>query len=80
MLVSKAGHIGAPGWLSHDLVVRDFEPRVGLCADSLEPGVCFGFCVCFSLCPLPTHALSPPPLKNKFKKPLIITLIIRLIT
>ena len=39
---------GAPGWLSHsymsdfgsghDLTARDFEPRVGLCADSSEPG------------------------------------------
>ena len=40
--------LGAPGWLSrlsiwldfsssHDLVVRGFEPRVGLCADRAEP-------------------------------------------
>ena len=38
----------------HDLTVRGFEPRAGLCADSLEPGACFGFCVCPSL--------SAPPL------------------
>ena len=42
-------HGGAPGWLSrssirilvfssgHDLPVCEFEPRFGLCADSLEP-------------------------------------------
>ena len=39
---------GAPGWLgrfsvrldfssAHDLVVHEFEPCVGLCADSVEP-------------------------------------------
>ena len=47
------------GWVadlgsSHDLTAHGFEPRVGLCADSLEPGACFGFCVSPSLCP---HAL-----------------------
>ena len=41
----------------HDLSVREFEPRVGLWADSLEPGACFGFCVSLSLCPSP-----PPPI------------------
>ena len=25
--------------------VFEFEPRVGLCADSSEPGACFGFCL-----------------------------------
>ena len=34
----------------HDLMVCEFEPRVGLCADSSEPGACFGFCVSLSLC------------------------------
>ena len=33
---------GSVGWAAdfcsgHDLVVREFEPRVGLCADSSEP-------------------------------------------
>ena len=42
----------------HDLVVHEFEPRVGLCADSSEPGACFGFCVSLSLCPSPALALS----------------------
>ena len=42
----------------HDLTVREFEPRVGLCADSSEPGACFGFCVSLSLCPSPAHGLS----------------------
>ena len=41
--------------------VPRFEPRVGLCADSSEPGA-FGFCVSFSLCPSLTHTI---PLKNK---------------
>ena len=55
---------GAPGWLSrlsigsgHDLAVREFEPHVGLCDDSSEPGACLRFCLsappplvlCFSL-------------------------------
>ena len=49
---------GSVGWASdfgsgHDLTVSEFEPRVGLCADSPEPGACFGFCV--------SLALSPPP-------------------
>ena len=29
----------------HDLAVCEFEPRVGLRADSSEPGACFRFCV-----------------------------------
>ena len=32
----------------HDLAVCEFEPGIGLCVDSSEPGDCFGFCV--SLC------------------------------
>ena len=35
--------------LAHDLIVCRFEPRIGLCADSSEPGACFGFWVYFSL-------------------------------
>ena len=27
-----------------DLTIREFKPRVELCADSSEPGACFGFC------------------------------------
>ena len=42
----------------HDLTVCEFEPRVGLCAASSEPGACFGFCVSLSLCPSPARALS----------------------
>ena len=34
------------------LTVCGLEPRVGLCADSLEPGSCFRFCLPLSL-PLP---------------------------
>ena len=45
---------GSVGWAAdfgsgNDLAVRGFEPRVGLCADSSEPGACFGFCVSLSL-------------------------------
>ena len=54
---------GSVGWASdfgsgHDLTVREFEPHVGLCADSSEPGASFRFCVFLSLCPSPAHALS----------------------
>ena len=37
--VGYASHFGS----GHDLAVREFEPRVGLCADSSEPGACFRF-------------------------------------
>ena len=53
------GHLGGSvGWASdfssgHDLAAREFEPHVGLCADSSEPGACFRFCVSLSLCPNP---------------------------
>ena len=36
-------------------MVSEIEPRVGLRADSSEPGACFGFCVSLSLS-------APPPL------------------
>ena len=42
----------------HDLAVPECEPGTGLCADSSEPGACFGSSVPLSL-PLPKlHALS----------------------
>ena len=52
---------GSVGWASdfgsgHDLEVRGFEPRVGLCADSSGPGARFRFCVSLSL------SLSAPSL------------------
>ena len=44
--VSKASDFGS----GHDFTVREFQPHVGLCADSSEPRAYFGFCVCpFSL-------------------------------
>ena len=51
---------GSVGWASdfspgHDLTVRGFESRVGLCADGSEAGACFRFCVSLSLS-------APPPL------------------
>ena len=42
----------------HDLTVREFEPRIRLCADSSEPGACFGFCVSLSLSAPPLFMLS----------------------
>ena len=47
--VGRASSFGS----GHDLAVREFEPRVGLCADGSETGACFGFCVSLS---------APPPL------------------
>ena len=43
----KLGILGSSvGWVSnfgsgHDLMAREFEPRVELCADNSEPGACF---------------------------------------
>ena len=48
----------------HDLAVREFEPRVGLCADSSEPGAYFRFCVSLSLT-LPHSCSVSFCLKNK---------------
>ena len=58
--VGEASDFGS----GRDLAVHGFEPRVGLCADSSEPGACFGFWVSLSLslCPFPVCALS---LRNK---------------
>ena len=57
----------------HDLTVSEFEPRVGFCADSSEPGACFKFYVSLFLCPSPacecTLSLCLSLLKmNKHKK------------
>ena len=46
----------------HDHTVGGVEPRVQLCADSSEPGACFGFCVSLFLCP------ASPKIKIKKKK------------
>ena len=51
----------------HDLTVGEFEPFLGLCADSSEPGACLGFCVSLSLCPSPHLSLKDKyTLKNIF--------------
>ena len=42
----------------HDLAVCEFEPHMGVCADSLEPGACFTFCVSLSLSLLLPHSCS----------------------
>ena len=44
-----AQSVKRPTSSGHDLIVCEFEPRVRLCADSLESGACFGFCVSLSL-------------------------------
>ena len=54
------------GFSGHDLIVREFEAHVGLCADSLGPGAWFGSCVSLPLS-LPLahlHSVSVS-LKNK---------------
>ena len=51
--VGEASDFGS----GHDLAVREFEPRVGLCADRWEPGACFGFYVSLVLSALPPLAL-----------------------
>ena len=55
----------------HDLTVHELEPRVRLCADSSEPGVCFGFCVSSLSAPLHSLSLSLP--LSKIKKTLTTT-------
>ena len=58
------GRLGdSVGWTSdfssgYDLRVCEFQPCLRLCADSLEPGACFGLYVSLSLRPFPAHALS----------------------
>ena len=47
-----AQSVERPTWAQVRISQFRFEPRVGLCADSSEPGACFGFCVTLSL-PLP---------------------------
>ena len=57
-----------PGWLGllsiylrsgHGLAVHEFQPRIGLCADSLEPGSLLqSLCLPLSL----SLSLSAPPL------------------
>ena len=46
--VSEVSDFGS----GHVLMVCEFEPCVGLCADSLESGACFGFCVSLSVPPM----------------------------
>ena len=39
-------------------MAREFKPHIGLCADSSQPGACFGFCV----------SLSPPAWRTQGRK------------
>ena len=58
--IKTQGHLGGSvSWVSdfssdHVLAVCEFEPRVGLCADSSQPGACFKFVS-------PFLSLSAPP-------------------
>ena len=61
---------GSVSWASdfgsgHDLMVHEFEPHIGLCADSSKPGACFGFYVSLSLFDPPPLMLSPSVSKIK---------------
>ena len=59
------GHLGGSvSWASdfssgHDVTVCGFKPHIRLCADSSEPGACFGFRVSLSLSL--SLSLSPSP-------------------
>ena len=44
------------------------SPRVGLCADSSEPGACCGFRVSLSPCPSLIHAMSVSEINKYLKK------------
>ena len=74
-----AQSVKRPTRSGQDLTVHEFEPRVGLCADSSEPGACFRFCVSLSLSLLLSLSLPLPrscsvflslslSLKNKYLK------------
>ena len=70
---SLGGLGGSTGWASdfgsgHDLAVCGFEPQLGLCADSSEPGACFGFCVSLSASPLLVLCVSLSVSKINIKK------------
>ena len=58
-----AQSVGRPTSAQVMISVHEFEPHTGLCADSSEPGACFGFCVSLSLCPSLAHTLSLSPSK-----------------
>ena len=54
-MAQSVAHFGS----GHDLVVREFDPHVGLCAGSMEGAwSLFWILVSLSLCPSLTHCLS----------------------
>ena len=61
---SEEGCLGSSvSWASdfgsvHDLTIREFEPRLRLCADHSEPEACFRFCVSLSCSAPPPFMLS----------------------
>ena len=52
----------------HDRVVHEFEPHIGLCADSSEPGACLGCCVSLSAPPLLALCLYLSKMNKNVKK------------
>ena len=72
LLGAPGGSVGSASNFrsGHDLAVHGFKPRVGCCADILEPGACFGFCVSLSLFvpPLPTLCVSLSQKEINIKK------------
>ena len=69
------GHLGgsvgetANSGSGHDLAACEFEPRVGLCADSSEPGSLLRIlCLPLSVPPLLTYCLSLSLSKINIKK------------
>ena len=63
--VSYASDFGS----GHDLVAREFEPHVGFCADSSEPGARFGFLSPSLSAPPPhSHSVSPSLSPSKINK------------
>ena len=62
--VGEASDFGS----GRDLAVCGFEPRVGLRADSSEPGACFGFWVSLSLSLSPSLSLPLPCLSSLSQK------------
>ena len=62
--VGEATNFGS----GHDLPVCGFQLRIGLCADSSEPGACFRFCLPLSLLLPHSYSVSQKINTEKLKK------------
>ena len=71
--VETMGHLGGSvGYVSdfglgHDFSIPKYEPHVGLCADSSEPGAYSGFCAPSLSLPLPNSGTCTLSLAVKNK-------------